>query len=144
MTMTDPRPPTAPGPHYQDPRSAGNVQRPSSKLAASALENEVLATLGLLLFSCAVAAGFARVFAGWQFIDDFVVMAVVGHGAGFALRRLSVPAWVAIPATVALLAWMIGFVHYRDTYTLLLPTSGRGALAVPPKSVMLPRKSPHR
>lgn len=123
MTMTDVRSPAPSGPNYQQTSNSSAVRRPSPKLAASALENEVLATLGLLLFSVAVAAGYARVFAGWQFLDDFVVMAVVGHGAGFALRRLAVPAWAAIPATIALMAWIIGFVHYRDSYTLLLPTS---------------------
>ena len=91
MTMTDVRPARS-GPQYQRSTDAHSAPRPSAKLAASALENEVLASLALLLFSCAVAAGYARVFAGWQFLDDFFVMAVVGPCAAFALRRLAMPA----------------------------------------------------
>ena len=58
----------------------------------------------------------------WQFFDNFVVMAVIGHGLGFVLRRLDVPAVLAVPALVAVLAWIVGMFHYRDSYTLMLPT----------------------
>jgi hypothetical protein len=49
---------------------------------------ELGATLAVATFSVAVAAGFARVFTGWSFMSDLVVLVLVGHGLGLLLRRL--------------------------------------------------------
>lgn len=84
---------------------------------------ESLATLALTVYSIVVAAGFSRVFSGWEFFDNLVVIAVVGHGAALALRLVRTPVWIAFPATLAALVWLIGAMFYRDTYSLLLPTS---------------------
>jgi len=83
---------------------------------------DLTATAALALYSAAVAAGFARVFAGWGFLDNMLVLVLVGHGAGLVLRRLHVPGWISAPLMVVLLGWTIGMIHYRFTYSLLLPT----------------------
>lgn len=82
-----------------------------------------MATLALAAFSLAVAAGFARVFAGWHWFDNLAVLVFLGHGAGLVLRRLAVPGWIAMPITILVLAWAIGAIHYRFTYSSLLPTA---------------------
>lgn len=87
-----------------------------------ALSTELIATIALAAFSIAVAAGYARVFSGWQFLDDFIVLAVVGHGIGFLTRRLRLPGVVAVPLLVAVMVWLISFVHYRDSMSALIPT----------------------
>ena len=42
-------------------------------------------------YSLVVAAGFARVFSGWEFMWDFAALVLIGHGVSFALRRLRAP-----------------------------------------------------
>ena len=84
---------------------------------------EVIASAALLLYSAAVVGGFARVFSGWEFFDNLLLVAVVGHGLALVLRLLRVPVWVAFPATGLGLIWFVGAMFYRDTYSLLLPTS---------------------
>lgn len=81
-----------------------------------------MATAAMAAFSLAVAAGFARVFAEWQWFDNLAVLVVLGHGAGLVLRRLAIPGWIAVPVTFVLLTWAIGAIHYRFTYSSLLPT----------------------
>jgi hypothetical protein len=85
------------------------------------ISSELIATVAITLFSIAVAAGFARVFAGWQFLDDFIVMAVIGHGLSFVLRRLRVPGIIAVPILAAAMIWLVAFVHYRESMTVGLP-----------------------
>lgn len=87
------------------------------------LGSDVIATLALCAYSIVVAAGFARVFNGWEFFDNLIVVAVVGHGVAFVLRILRTPVWVAFPVTLGALVWLIGAMFYRDTYSLLLPTA---------------------
>ena len=50
-------------------------------------DRDLAATVGLSLYSLAVAIGFARVFSGWDFLTDLIVLIVVGHGSSFALRK---------------------------------------------------------
>lgn len=87
------------------------------------LGGDFIATVALALYSIVVAAGFARVFSGWDFFDNLIVIAVVGHGVSFLLRALRTPVWVAFPVTLGVLVWLIGAMFYRDTFSLLLPTS---------------------
>ena len=84
--------------------------------------SDVLATMALALFSIAVAAGFARVFAGWDFFDNLLVLVVLGHGAGLVARRLRLPAWMTIPLIALLLFWAIGLMFYASTYSWGLPS----------------------
>ncbi len=86
------------------------------------MASDVVASVALAAFSVAVAAGFARVFAGWEFFDNLLVLVVVGHGAGLLLRRAQLPGWIAVPFVGVLLAWTVGALHYRFTYSFLLPT----------------------
>jgi transglutaminase-like putative cysteine protease len=81
------------------------------------------ASIPLALFSVMVAAGFARVFAGWQWLDNLLVLVVIGHGISFALRRSRIAGWIAVPVVALALGWAIGAMHYRYTYSYLLPTS---------------------
>lgn len=87
------------------------------------LRRDVVATVALAAYSAAVAVGFARVFSGWEFLPDMLVLVVVGHGTSFALRRAGVSGWLAIPGVALLLMWTLLVLHYRDTLTFLLPTA---------------------
>lgn len=121
MTMTDERPPAAAAPTQSaGQRTPAPITPPPS--IDPTLVTELLATIALTGFSIAVAAGYARVFAGWQFFDNFVVLAIVGHGFGFVTRRLRIPGLVAVPLLMVLMGWVIAVVHYRDSMSLLLPT----------------------
>jgi transglutaminase-like putative cysteine protease len=91
--------------------------------ALRAVPDDLAAAVPLALFSTAVAAGFARVFSGWQFFDNLLALVVLGHGASFALRRARIAGWIALPVVALMLAWSIGAMHYRFTYRYLLPTS---------------------
>ncbi len=86
------------------------------------LERDVAASVAVAAFSVAVAAGFARVFSGWDFLSDLIVVVVVGHGVGLVMRRLSVSAWLAIPAVAAVLVWTIAVLYFPDTLWSGLPT----------------------
>ncbi len=89
----------------------------------ASVASDVTASAALLLYSAAVVGGFARVFSGWDFFDNLLMVAVVGHGLALALRLFRVPVWVAFPVTGLGLVWLVGAMFYRDTYSLLLPTS---------------------
>ena len=90
---------------------------------AAPIASDVTASAALLLYSAAVVGGFARVFSGWEFFDNLLLVAVFGHGLSLVLRLLRVPVWIAFPITGFALIWLIGAMFYRDTYSLLLPTS---------------------
>ncbi len=90
--------------------------------------SDFLASCGLTVFALAVAAGFARVFSGWEFFDDLAVIAIVGHGSGLVARRLRLPAWATIPIVMVVVFWTVGFIFYRSTYSWGLPTSDTWAL----------------
>ncbi|MFK7918298.1 MAG: transglutaminaseTgpA domain-containing protein [Ilumatobacter sp.] len=92
------------------------------------ITSDLLATAALLVYSLVVAAGFARVFSGWEFFDNLIMIALVGHGVALGLRLARVPVWIAFPITLAALVWTIGAMFYRDTYSLLLPTSDTWSL----------------
>ncbi|BAN02245.1 transglutaminase TgpA family protein [Ilumatobacter coccineus] len=87
------------------------------------LADELVASAALTVFSLAVAAGFARVFSGWDFFDNLAVVAIAGHALSLVLRRARLPLWASFPIIVAALVWLIGAMYYRSTYSLMLPTS---------------------
>ncbi|MDX2380040.1 MAG: DUF3488 and transglutaminase-like domain-containing protein [Acidimicrobiia bacterium] len=95
---------------------------------ARPLADDVGAAVALALYSGAMAAGFARVFAGWDFLDNLLVLVLLGHGLAFVMRRARVAGWIAVPVTGIALAWAIGAMHYRFTYSLLLPTTDSWSL----------------
>ncbi|MGB0113279.1 MAG: transglutaminaseTgpA domain-containing protein, partial [Ilumatobacteraceae bacterium] len=99
------------------------MSEPNQRLHALPLGRDVIATIVVAAFSLAVAVGYVRVFSGWHFMDDMVVIVVVGHGAGLLLRRLRVAGWIAAPIMVALTIWAIAALFYRDTFAWGLPTS---------------------
>lgn len=93
-----------------------------SEQATSTVSRELVATAALALFSLVVAANFARVFSGWEFLPDLVVIVVIGHFGAFALRRLTVSGWVSIPLLTVFLLWYLIISQYGDTAGWLLPT----------------------
>ena len=86
------------------------------------LDRDVAATLALAAYSTVVGFGLARVFGSWDFADDMIAIVVVGHGASLALRRWRVSGWVAVPAVVLLLLWLIALQSYRSTFNAVFPT----------------------
>jgi transglutaminase-like putative cysteine protease len=90
---------------------------------------EVIATSALAIYSAVVAAGFARVFSGWGFLDDLVLVVVVVHGAGLLLRRSGVPGVLAVPAVAVAVVWTAGAMHYWGTFSFGLPSSDTLAIA---------------
>ena len=68
-----------------------------STASERSLSRDIAATLTLTAFSLVVAAGFARVFSGWEFMTDLALVAIVGHGVSFLLRRAGLTGWLAIP-----------------------------------------------
>jgi transglutaminase-like putative cysteine protease len=83
---------------------------------------ELGATVAVAAFSIAVAAGFARVFSGWNFMTDLILVALAGHGLGLLLRRLRLSGWLAVPITAVALIWLIAAVYYPATFSWGLPT----------------------
>lgn len=103
-------------PHREHGMSERSERRPTGR----DLRDRALATAALSLFSFMVALGFTRVFSGWEFLEDLLAVIVVGHGAGLALWRVHVA--IAVPVQIAVVAWVVGLVGYRDTYRFGLPT----------------------
>jgi transglutaminase-like putative cysteine protease len=89
----------------------------------SELGNDLAATLMVAAFSMAIALGYARTFSGWPFLADMAVVVVAGHGAGLLLRRLRLPAWLAVPAMATVLVWTILAVYYPSTFSWAMPTA---------------------
>jgi transglutaminase-like putative cysteine protease len=89
----------------------------------SGLGNDLAATLMVAAFSMAVALGYARTFFGWPFLADMAAVVVAGHGVGLLLRRLRLPAWLAVPAMATVLAWTILAVYYPSTFSWAMPTA---------------------
>ncbi len=87
------------------------------------LVRDLGATLAVAAFSLVVAAGFARVFSGWGFMQDLAIVVAVGHGLGLAFRRMSLTAWIAVPLSAVALAWLVALIHYPDTMTWGMVTS---------------------
>ncbi len=85
------------------------------------LERDLAATFAVALYSLAIAVGFARVFSGWDFLADMVILIIVGHGTSFALRRARVSGWLAVPFVTLVLLWLLLVQHYRETMTWLIP-----------------------
>jgi transglutaminase-like putative cysteine protease len=92
------------------------------------LGSDLMATSMVAAFSMAVAVGYARSFSGWSFLADMAVVVVAGHGAGLLLRRLRIPAWLAVPAMATVLAWTVLVLYYPDTFSWALPTSDTWSL----------------
>jgi transglutaminase-like putative cysteine protease len=92
------------------------------------LGSDLLATAMVAAFSMAVAVGYARSFSDWPFVTDMAAVVVAGHGAGLILRRLRIPAWLAVPAMATVLAWTVLVLYYPDTFSWALPTSDTWSL----------------
>jgi transglutaminase-like putative cysteine protease len=91
--------------------------------ARASLAADIGATLAVAAFSLAVAAGFARVFSGWDFLTDLALLVAVGHGTGLVLRRLPLSGWIAVPLTTVALVWALVVLYFPETLSWGLPTS---------------------
>ncbi len=85
------------------------------------LDRDLVATLAVTAYSLAVALGFARVFSGWEFFSDLALIAVVGHGLSFLLRRAHLSGWLTIPAMAIGLLWLVAAVQYPSTFASIFP-----------------------
>lgn len=109
--------------HDQSGRAPDPVPVPSGgRRDLRPLGIDVAATLALAAHSTVVAIGFARVFSGWSFLRDLIVLVAVGHGGSFVLRRLRVSGWLAIPALLVLSVWLLLARQYWNSFRWLLPT----------------------
>jgi transglutaminase-like putative cysteine protease len=88
-----------------------------------AFDRDLAATLALTAYSFVVAVGFARVFSGWDFLGDLGLLVVAGHGGSFAMRRMRVSGWVALPAMAVGLIWILAAYQYGSTFAVV-PWSG--------------------
>ncbi|MEJ7801585.1 MAG: transglutaminaseTgpA domain-containing protein, partial [Ilumatobacter sp.] len=101
--------------------SGPNEHRPS-------VDRDLAATLAMTAFSLTVAAGFARVFSGWEFLADLGLLVVLGHPLSFALRRARVSGWIATPFLLVFLLWVLVASRYGDTLSWLVPTGETRAI----------------
>lgn len=83
---------------------------------------ELAAALAITIHSLVVAAGFARVFDGWDFFLDLALLALIGHGWSFTARRIGLPAWSELAMTVIGLTWIVALQRYSATMGLGIPT----------------------
>lgn len=100
----------------------------STEHAPRSLQADVWASAAVTVFSITVAAGFARVFSGWEYMADFVRIIIAGHGIGLVLRRFRVPGVAAIPIAALVLTWVLAALYYRDTFSWGLPTGDTWSL----------------
>ncbi len=85
-------------------------------------ELDVVATVGLAVYSFVAALGYARVFGDWDFVGDVLLIVLVGHGLSFLFRRTRVHGAIAVGATVAAVGWTVAWLSYPDTFRLVFPT----------------------
>jgi transglutaminase-like putative cysteine protease len=78
---------------------------------------DLAATLALTSYSIAVAVGFARVFSGWGFLTELLVLAVVPHVLSFALRRARTPGLLAAPVVAVAALWLMLALRYGHTFS---------------------------
>lgn len=108
------RPPAAP---TAPAGTAAHAQHPARPLG-----REIAATLAMTAYSVAVACGFARVFSGWDFLPDLLVVVFVVHGLSFVLRRVRLTGWLATPLVAVVAAWLVVALRFRHTFTGPFPT----------------------
>ncbi len=112
---------TPPGP--AGAAAPAQVSQPGrSPLGAVAME--VAATIGLALFSVVAALSFSRVFGDDQFLGDVLIVVAVGHGSSLAARLARVPGVLGVVVTLVALVWTVGYLHYPESYSALLPGPG--------------------
>ena len=80
-------------------------------------------TLSLFAVTTALAVGYCRVFEGWSWLIDLVVVAVVTHSIAFLANRRPLPVALAALVTAAAGAWTIALLRLRTTLWFGLPTA---------------------
>lgn len=82
---------------------------------------DLAATLGLFVYSLAIAYGFSRVYTDTAFFADFALIAAALHGVPFLGRRLRVPVAIVVVVTLAATAWLVAWCYFPDTLAGGLP-----------------------
>lgn len=82
---------------------------------------DLAATVAMVVYAVTIALGFDRVFTDRQFLGDLVVIAVVGHGSSYVLRRLRVAAVLGIFLVLLVLTWLVAWRYYADTFAGVFP-----------------------
>lgn len=85
--------------------------------------HEVAGVVALAGVHVATAVSFARVFAGWSYLPDLVIMIVVAHVLAAALRVTRVPSLVALPLLVLAVFVILGHLALASTLRFGLPLS---------------------
>ena len=85
---------------------------------------EVAGTLCLTALTVATAIAMCRVFDDWSYLRPMLLTALGVHLACWAMRRLRVPVWLAIPIGLLLIVELLAIFYYRSTTSLGL-ASGR-------------------
>src|SRR5690606_17547799 len=96
--------------------------------AVRPLGRDVAATLALIAYSATIACGFARVFSGWSFLGDLLVLAIVPHVASFLARRLRLPGLAAVPLVAAVAVYLALALRYRHTFSGPFPNGSTWTL----------------
>ncbi len=110
------QPPPAPAPAS----APGGVAR-QGRSPLGTVTMEIAATLGLALYSVVAALSLNRVFGDDQFLGDVLILVAVGHGSSLAGRLARVPGVVGVLVTVVALVWTVGYLHYPESYSAMLP-----------------------
>jgi transglutaminase-like putative cysteine protease len=86
-------------------------------------------TIALSAVTIVTAVSMVRVFAGWGFLTDLLVVAVIAHGVAALLRVGRVPGVVAVPLGLGLVVALVSLMRFPGTQWALLPTSTTAELA---------------
>lgn len=100
-------------------RPAATARNTGTRAHQVALERDLAATLAVTAYSFVVALGFARVFSGWDYLSDLGLLVVAGHGGSFAMRRMRVSGWVALPVMLVGLFWILAAYQYGSTFSII-------------------------
>jgi len=84
--------------------------------------SHVSSTISLFMVTTALAVGYCRVFDGWSWLIDLVVVAAVAHSVVFLANRRPLPVALAALATALAGAWTVAFLRLRTTLWFGLPT----------------------
>jgi transglutaminase-like putative cysteine protease len=86
-------------------------------------------TIALGLVTVVTAVSMVRVFAGWDFLADLLIVALVAHGVAALLRVGRVPGVVAVPLGLGLVVALVSLMRFPGTQWALLPTATTAELA---------------
>ena len=102
---------------------SGQLDVVTKRTATARPADTIAATLMLTLLSIVTAIGFCRVFDGWEFLGPMLFVVIGVHLVSLVLRLLNSPGYIAIPAGVVVLFFLIAWKYYPSTLSGPFPTS---------------------